>query len=136
MKTKIFVISVVIALLFASFPAASVFAAPVRDGDPTEDNSLELEWSNKTRHLRFENLFYDRIRLLPADFENKDDMARAYELVGADVKRVTPPNLLDAAAPPAEPDFRLNAYRVSMSLLRPIAPLILKIRERSGKEDW
>jgi 3-deoxy-D-manno-octulosonic-acid transferase len=61
--------------------------------------------------------------------------ARAYELVGADVKRVTPPNLLDANAPPADPDFRLKAYRASMSLLRPIAPLILKIRERSGKED-
>ncbi len=37
--------------------------------------------------------------------------------------------------PPAEPDFRLKAYRASMSLLRPLAPLLLKIRERSGKED-
>ena len=61
--------------------------------------------------------------------------ARAYEIVGADVKRATPPNLEDPAAPPADPDFRLKAYRTSMSLLRPIAPLILKIRQRSGKED-
>jgi 3-deoxy-D-manno-octulosonic-acid transferase len=61
--------------------------------------------------------------------------ARAYEIVGADVKRATPPNLEDPAAPPADPDFRLKAYRTAMSLLRPVAPLILKIRQRSGKED-
>ena len=61
--------------------------------------------------------------------------ARAYEIVGADVKRATPLNLEDPTAPPADPDFRLKAYRTGMSLLRPIAPLILKICQRSGKED-
>ncbi len=81
MKTKIFVVSVVIALIFASLPGTRVFAAPARDGDPTEDNSLELEWSNKTRLLRYENLFYGRVRVLPSDFEDKDDLARAYELL-------------------------------------------------------
>lgn len=60
---------------------------------------------------------------------------RAYEIVGADVKRATPVNLADPDAPPADPDFRLKAYRTTMSLLRPLAPLILKVRERSGKED-
>jgi 3-deoxy-D-manno-octulosonic-acid transferase len=60
---------------------------------------------------------------------------RAYEMVGADVKRATPQNLEDPTAPPAAPDFRLKTYRTAMSLLRPVAPLILKIRERSGKED-
>ena len=61
--------------------------------------------------------------------------ARAYALVGADVKRVTPVSLNDPNAPPAEPDLRLKAYRTGMSLLRPVAPLILKLRERGGKED-
>ncbi len=61
--------------------------------------------------------------------------ARAYEIVGADLKRVTPPNLGDPTSPPADPDFRLKVYRTGMSLLRPVAPLILKMRERSGKED-
>ncbi|MDP1909855.1 MAG: glycosyltransferase N-terminal domain-containing protein, partial [Hyphomicrobium sp.] len=61
--------------------------------------------------------------------------ARAYALAGADLKRATPPNLEDPSAPPADPDFRLKAYRTGMSLLRPFAPLILKIRERNGKED-
>lgn len=61
--------------------------------------------------------------------------ARAYELAGADVNRITPSNLVDPSAPPPAPDFRLKAYRTSMSLLRPLAPLVLKIRERGGKED-
>lgn len=61
--------------------------------------------------------------------------ARAYELAGADVNRITPHNLIDPSAPPPAPDFRLRAYRTSMSLLRPLAPLVLKIRERGGKED-
>jgi 3-deoxy-D-manno-octulosonic-acid transferase len=59
---------------------------------------------------------------------------RAYEIAGADLARATPPSS-DAAAPPAAPDFRLKAYRTSMSLLRPLTPLLLKLRERSGKED-
>jgi 3-deoxy-D-manno-octulosonic-acid transferase len=60
--------------------------------------------------------------------------ARAYAIAGADLVRATPPSA-DAAAPPAAPDFRLKVYRTSMSLLRPLAPLLLKLRERSGKED-
>ena len=59
---------------------------------------------------------------------------RAYEIAGADVARATPQGA-DADAPPAAPDFRLKAYRASMSLLRPLTPLLLKLRERSGKED-
>ncbi|MTD95523.1 DUF374 domain-containing protein [Hyphomicrobium sp. xq] len=59
---------------------------------------------------------------------------RAYEIAGADLARATPHGT-DAAAPPAAPDFRLKAYRTSMSLLRPFTPLLLKLRERSGKED-
>jgi 3-deoxy-D-manno-octulosonic-acid transferase len=60
--------------------------------------------------------------------------ARAYEIAGADLARATPHGT-DAAAAPAAPDFRLKAYRTSMSLLRPFTPLLLKLRERSGKED-
>ncbi len=60
---------------------------------------------------------------------------RAYEIAGADMKRIIPVNLADPDSPPADPDFRLKAYRTTMSLLRPLAPLILKIRERGGKED-
>jgi len=61
--------------------------------------------------------------------------ARAYALAGADLGRATPLSLVDPSSPPPEPDFRLRAYRRTMSLLRPFAPLILRIRERGGKED-
>lgn len=60
--------------------------------------------------------------------------ARAYEIAGADLTRATPPSLA-LSAPPTAPDFRLKAYRAAMSLLRPLAPILLKVRERSGKED-
>ncbi len=60
---------------------------------------------------------------------------RAYDIVGANLTRATPASVADPSSPPADPDFRLKAYRTTMSLLRPFAPLILKVRERSGKED-
>ena len=60
---------------------------------------------------------------------------RAYALAGGDLSRATPRSLTDTSAPKAAPDFRLKAYRTGMSLLRPVAPLVLKIRERAGKED-
>jgi 3-deoxy-D-manno-octulosonic-acid transferase len=60
---------------------------------------------------------------------------RAYAIVGADIRRIAPATLVDPDAPPAAPDFRLKAYRTAMSMLRPLAPLILKVRERGGKED-
>jgi 3-deoxy-D-manno-octulosonic-acid transferase len=61
--------------------------------------------------------------------------ARAYDLAGGDIARIRPTGFPAPDAPPAEPGLRLKAYRTGMSLLRPIAPLVLKIRERSGKED-
>jgi 3-deoxy-D-manno-octulosonic-acid transferase len=60
--------------------------------------------------------------------------ARAYELAGADPSRATPPTN-DINAPPAPPGRALKLYRVATSLLRPAAPILLKIRERAGKED-
>lgn len=61
--------------------------------------------------------------------------ARAYELAGGDIGRATPHTLADPTAPPPAPDFRLRAYLTSMSLLRPFASIVLKVRERGGKED-
>lgn len=60
--------------------------------------------------------------------------ARAYEMAGADLSRASPPST-DPSAPPAPPDMRLKAYRTAMSLMRPFAPILLKVRERGGKED-
>jgi hypothetical protein len=68
--------SLIIALLFAFVPATIAYAAPASGGDLTDKN-LELEWKNKLSHLRSAGLFFDRVRLYPADFEDRDDLARA-----------------------------------------------------------
>ena len=59
---------------------------------------------------------------------------RAYELAGADVQRATPLGRLAAKNPPP-PGLRLKLYRTGTSALRAAAPLLLKYRERHGKED-
>jgi 3-deoxy-D-manno-octulosonic-acid transferase len=59
---------------------------------------------------------------------------RAYALAGADPRRATPEKP-DRDAPPAMPGFSLNSYRRLTELARPLAPLLLKARERRGKED-
>lgn len=60
---------------------------------------------------------------------------RAYALAGGDIKRIMPLGFPAPDAVPAEPGLRLKIYRTAMSLLRPLTPLILKLRERRGKED-
>jgi hypothetical protein len=69
------VVSILVALLAAFLPVSNAFAA-------TEDDQLERDWANKLSMVKMENLFYSQVRLLPTDFEDKDDMARAYELFG------------------------------------------------------
>ena len=61
--------------------------------------------------------------------------ARAYELAGADMTRATPPARLTAESPPAPPGLALALYSRATSLLRVIAPLLLGIRKRQGKEE-
>jgi hypothetical protein len=75
--SKMIFISVIIALMFAAIPAASVFAAPASSQGSTDTDMLELEWKNKLRNLRALGFFYDRVRLVSADFEDPDDLARA-----------------------------------------------------------
>lgn len=60
-------------------------------------------------------------------------MQRAYALAGADPARAMPP--VHDATTSVEPGYRLKAYRAGTSFLRPIAPLLLGVRERQGKED-
>jgi len=75
---KTFVVSMIMALLFALLPVASVFAAPAR---VTENDDLAQEWKNKIRNVRVQSIFYDRIQVVPADFENQDDLAQANALI-------------------------------------------------------
>ena len=74
---KMFLVALILALLFASLPATHVLAASAGGQDITEDNTLKQEWSNKLNHLRYEGLWYNRVRLYPADFENLSDLTQA-----------------------------------------------------------
>ena len=75
---RIFVISILIALMAAFLPGQSVFAA---GGTPSDIDNLEQEWSNKVSYVRMQNLFYAQARFFPVDFKSTDDLARAYELL-------------------------------------------------------
>ena len=109
-------------------------------------------WSRLTINLPFSKLAYvagDPIHVAPdadqealeaasAELERSlnEATARAYELAGADIARIAPrAAATDSDAPAPEPGLLLKTYRTTMSLLRPLAPTVLKMRERQGKED-
>ena len=56
----------------------------------------------------------------------------AYRRAGADPTRATPHVVRGDST---EPGLRLKAYRALTSLARPVAPALLRLRERHGKED-
>jgi 3-deoxy-D-manno-octulosonic-acid transferase len=109
-------------------------------------------WSRMTINLPFSKLVYvvgDPIHVAAdADEEEleaaRDELerslneitARAYELAGADLTRITTGTAAaDPNAAPTKPGLLLKTYRAAMSLLRPLAPAVLKARESQGKED-
>ena len=79
--SRLFVAALIVALLAASFPAVSVFAAPASDEQPWENLDLEQEWKDKLHQLNVEGLFFNQVRFYPADFENSADLARAWDLL-------------------------------------------------------
>lgn len=65
-----------------------------------------------------------------------DDVTRrAYFLAGADVGRIAPPRPPQPGDRPADPGWKLAAYARAMDLVRPAASILLRHRERQGKED-
>ncbi len=60
---------------------------------------------------------------------------RAYALVGADIKRVTPPVAGEGSKGPAPEGLSLKGYRAGTRLFGFVAPLLLAVRGRQGKED-
>lgn len=78
LSSKLILAAIVVAMLFASLPATGVLAAPADNQGLTQGELLEQDWSNKLRHLRAEGIFYNNVRLYPADFDDRDDLARAH----------------------------------------------------------
>jgi len=60
---------------------------------------------------------------------------RAYRIAGGNIKRATPRIVMEAAEGGAPLGWLLKAYRIGTSLMRPAAPLLLRLRERQGKEN-
>ena len=80
-RSKLFVISLILALMAAFLPAASAFAAPASDRAITENIDLEQGWQDKLSHLRWAGYYYDHVQFYPADFETRNDLARVHELL-------------------------------------------------------
>jgi len=74
--SRLFVLSLILALLLASLPATHVLAAPANDQGITETKNLEQGWRAKQSHLRWAGYYYDHVRFYPADFERPADLAR------------------------------------------------------------
>jgi 3-deoxy-D-manno-octulosonic-acid transferase len=101
-------------------------------------------WSRMTINLPWSNLGFsigepvfvprdatgDELEVYRKAIEESLNLAtqEAFARAGADPARATPGSL-------CKPGLRLQAYRAITSLARPLAPLILKLRERRGKED-
>jgi len=79
--SKLFVAALILALLLASLPAASAFAAPASDRDITENIDLEQGWQDKLSHLRWAGFYYEHVQFYPADFERPADLSRIHELL-------------------------------------------------------
>lgn len=75
--SKLFVVSLIIAFIFAAFPGITVLAAPASNQNAVINGGLEQEWKNKLNHLRYQGLYYDNVRLYPADFDDLSNLALA-----------------------------------------------------------
>ena len=75
--SKLFVVSLIIALIFSALPGTRVLAAPDNAQNTAIHSGLEQEWKNKLHHLRYQGLYFDTIRLYPADFDDLSGLAQA-----------------------------------------------------------
>ena len=78
---KILMAFLILALMLATLPIASVLAAPESRRRPTNFGNLERDWKTKVEKLRQEGLFYNQVRFYPADFEDSSELARAWGLL-------------------------------------------------------
>ena len=71
------------------------------------------------------------------ELENRlnETTSKVYELVGGDELRATPASALAVEAPVPNASFGLQLYRTLTRISAPATPLILRHRQRRGKED-
>ena len=72
---------VMIALLFTALPARSALAAPASGGTTANTNEMQRDWDNKVQKVDYNSMFYQRVRVYPANFEDQDELAVAHDLL-------------------------------------------------------
>ena len=78
---KLIVSFLMIALLFASLPARAALAAPASDEKPFNTSEMQKEWDAKIQKVDNNSIFYQRVRVYPADFEDLDELAIAHDIL-------------------------------------------------------
>ena len=78
---KMFVAALIIALLFASLTARAALAAPASGGKTFNTNEMQKEWDNKVEKVDNNSIFYQRVRVYPANFEDLNELAIAHDLL-------------------------------------------------------
>ena len=78
---KLLISSLMIALLLTSFSAHAVSAAPASDGTTIDTSTFKQEWNNKIDKVHYNTLFYGRVRVYPAYFEDPAELAAAHEIL-------------------------------------------------------
>ena len=72
---KLLLASLVIALVLSMLPVQGVLAAAGSNADRAR------EWEAKLDKVRLNGIFYERVRVYPADFDNLSDLAVAHDLL-------------------------------------------------------
>jgi hypothetical protein len=74
---KMFVAALIIALLFASLPARAALASG--GGKTFNTGEMQKEWDNKVEKVENNTIFYQRVRVYPANFEDPNELAIAHD---------------------------------------------------------
>ncbi|MGE5462652.1 MAG: hypothetical protein ACM3PS_04820 [Syntrophothermus sp.] len=72
---KLVVSALIIALMLSALPARAAFAAEAGTTDYAQ------EWSDKLLKIRYYGMFYERVRVYPADFDDPDELVQAHNLL-------------------------------------------------------
>jgi hypothetical protein len=78
---KLLVSSLMIALLFASIPSRAALAAPASGGTTVNTNEMQKDWDNKAQKVEDNSIFYQRVRVYPANFEDPNELTTAHDLL-------------------------------------------------------
>jgi len=64
-----------IVLIFATLPVHAALAAPAA----TSSNNFEQDWSDKLQKVHNNSIFYQSVRVYPANFDDPADLAQAHD---------------------------------------------------------